>query len=56
MGAVTAMPYFGKYFPGAADFTAGTGLIFSMYTVGQIIGGLVSGTRQSHALAELSRC
>ncbi|EJD53532.1 putative MFS lactose permease [Auricularia subglabra TFB-10046 SS5] len=43
MGAITAMPYYKDYFKGAADFTAGTGLIFSIYTVGQIVGGLVSG-------------
>lgn len=43
MGGITAMPYFASYFPGAASFTKGTGLIFSMYTVGQIFGGLMSG-------------
>lgn len=43
MGAITAMPTYKSYFPHAASFNSGTGLIFSIYTVGQIVGGLMSG-------------
>jgi sugar porter (SP) family MFS transporter len=44
MGAITAMKPYGNYFKGAGELTSGTGLIFSIYTVGQIVGGLMSGS------------
>jgi sugar porter (SP) family MFS transporter len=43
MGAILAMPYFATAFPGAAGLNVGTGVVFSIYTIGQIVGGMISG-------------
>lgn len=43
MGAITAMPTYKAYFAEYAKYNSGTGLVFSIYTVGQICGGLTSG-------------